>query len=64
MINWRLSHEPVNQEKDGTVFIFLKRIAPDFLDEKARENVRCTIFLGYTSNMVSSGNREIIRYLV
>ena len=24
---------------------------------------RCTIFLGYTSNMVSCGNREIIRYL-
>lgn len=23
-----------------------------------------TIFLGYTSNMVSSGTREIIRYLV
>ena len=26
--------------------------------------VRCTIFLGYTSNMVSSGCRELIRYLV
>ena len=25
--------------------------------------MRCTIFLGYTSNMISSGNREIIRYL-
>lgn len=25
---------------------------------------KVTIFLGYTSNMVSSGNREIIRYLV
>lgn len=25
--------------------------------------MRCTIFLGYTSNMVSSGVREIIRYL-
>jgi deoxyhypusine synthase len=24
---------------------------------------RCTIFLGYTSNMVSCGNRDIIRYL-
>jgi deoxyhypusine synthase len=24
----------------------------------------CTIFLGYTSNMVSCGNRDIIRYLV
>jgi deoxyhypusine synthase len=27
-------------------------------------NQRCTIFLGYTSNMVSSGNRDIIRFLV
>lgn len=36
------------------------RPEPDAEDPKAR----CTIFLGYTSNMVSSGLREIIRYLV
>jgi len=28
------------------------------------EETNCTIFLGYTSNMVSCGNRDIIRYLV
>ncbi|KAK0058782.1 deoxyhypusine synthase isoform X2 [Biomphalaria pfeifferi] len=28
-----------------------------------RRRTNCTIMLGYTSNMVSSGNREIIRYL-
>lgn len=28
-----------------------------------RDTVKCTIFLGYTSNMVSSGVREVIRYL-
>ncbi len=28
------------------------------------EQTNCTIFLGYTSNMVSCGNRDIIRYLV
>lgn len=33
-------------------------ITNEMIDEKA------FIFLGYTSNMVSSGNREIIRYLV
>jgi deoxyhypusine synthase len=32
-------------------------------DENEDPNMRCTIFLGYTSNMVSSGNRDIIRYL-
>lgn len=29
-----------------------------------RKATRATIFLGYTSNMVSSGMREVIRYLV
>lgn len=28
-----------------------------------RESVRCKIFLGYTSNMISCGVRETIRYL-
>ena len=29
-----------------------------------REAVRCKIFLGFTSNLISSGVRDIIRYLV
>lgn len=33
-------------------------------DEFIRRKYNCSIFLGYTSNMVSSGIRETIRYLV
>lgn len=33
-------------------------------DEFIRRKSNCTIFLGYTSNLVSSGVRETIRYLV
>ncbi|XP_071443488.1 probable deoxyhypusine synthase [Hetaerina americana] len=33
-------------------------------DEFIRRKTNCTIFLGYTSNMVSSGLRETIRFLV
>lgn len=29
-----------------------------------REQTRCTVFLGYTSNLISSGLREVILYLV
>jgi len=53
MIHWRLSDEKYDEDKDGE----------DLKDEEVRKNVRCTIFLGYTSNMISSGVREIIRYL-
>lgn len=38
---------------------------PDSSTKTSSETAeRCTIFLGYTSNMVSSGLRETIRYLV
>ncbi|KAG9159628.1 hypothetical protein Leryth_013602 [Lithospermum erythrorhizon] len=33
-------------------------------DPAYRESVKCKIFLGFTSNLVSSGIRDIIRYLV
>jgi len=33
-------------------------------DEFIKRKSHCTIFLGYTSNMVSSGIREVIRFLV
>lgn len=33
-------------------------------DEFIRRKYSCSIFLGYTSNMVSSGIRETIRFLV
>lgn len=38
--------------------------AEQYLDPKVRAETRTTIFLGYTSNQVSCGNREVIKYLV
>lgn len=52
-INWRLSDEPIAADE-----------AEQYLDPEVRKNTRATIFLGYTSNQVSCGNREVIRYLV
>lgn len=52
MIKWRLSQEPVAEDEDD-----------QYKDEEVRKNTRCTIFLGYTSNMASCGMREYIRYL-
>ncbi|KAI9592856.1 DHS-like NAD/FAD-binding domain-containing protein [Syncephalis fuscata] len=52
MINWRMSDEPVADTDPD-----------DYLDPEVRRNTKCTIFLGYTSNLVSSGLRETIRYL-
>ncbi|GAA5877139.1 hypothetical protein JCM3774_003312 [Rhodotorula dairenensis] len=34
------------------------------LDPRVRAETKCSIFLGYTSNLVSSGLREVIRFLV
>lgn len=49
MLKWRLSDEvEVDPDPECTI---------------DRTKVKCTIFFGYTSNMVSCGNREIIRYL-
>ncbi|KAI9505723.1 Deoxyhypusine synthase [Coemansia spiralis] len=50
---WRLSDEPITDldvEEDR--------------DPEYRKSVKCKIFLGYTSNLVSSGIRETIKYLV
>lgn len=52
MIAWRLSDDPIEKEEDD-----------DMKDLEKRKKVRTTIFLGYTSNMVSCGLRELIRYL-
>jgi deoxyhypusine synthase len=52
-INWRLSDEPIAEDE-----------MDELRDPEVRKKVRATIFLGYTSNQVSSGNREVIRYLV
>ena len=52
MIKWKLSDEPVDEDESDY-----------YKDPKIREKTRCTIFLGYTSNMASCGMRETIRYL-
>ena len=52
MISWRLSDDKIADDEDD-----------DFKDPEIRKKTRTTIFLGYTSNLVSSGIREIIRYL-
>ena len=50
---WRLSDEPVAADEDD-----------DLREPAARAKVRATIFLGCTSNLVSAGTRETIRYLL
>ncbi|KAG5458966.1 MAG: deoxyhypusine synthase [Olpidium bornovanus] len=53
MRNWRLSDEPLLPDE------------PEHTRDRAvRAQTRCKIFLGYTSNLVSSGLRETIRFLV
>ncbi|GAA5820681.1 hypothetical protein JCM10212_000453 [Sporobolomyces blumeae] len=53
MRTWRLSDEPINPDSQT-----------EELDPSVRAETRCSIFLGYTSNLVSSGLRDIIRFLV
>ncbi|KAJ3501036.1 hypothetical protein NLJ89_g9523 [Agrocybe chaxingu] len=53
MRKWRLSDEPVSPDE-----------SEDFLDPRVRADTRCSIFLGYTSNLISSGLREVILHLV
>ncbi|KAJ3185898.1 hypothetical protein HK101_009754 [Irineochytrium annulatum] len=57
MITWRLSDEPISQAD-------IEDSNPDVRDPIKRMGVRCKIFLGYTSNLVSAGTRDVIRYLV
>lgn len=52
-LDWRLSDEQVAEDE-----------SVEYLDPVKRAETRCKIFLGYTSNLISSGVREIIRFLV
>jgi len=52
MIKWRLSDEPIAEDEEE-----------QYKDPEVRKKTRCTIYLGYTSNMASCGMREYIRYL-
>ena len=36
----------------------------DYISPEVRAQTKCSIFLGYTSNLISSGLREVILYLV
>ena|ERR1700733_6888512 len=51
--NWRLSDEPPSENDSD-----------ELLNPEVRENTRCKVLLGYTSNLISSGLREVIRFLV
>ncbi|EGN93073.1 hypothetical protein SERLA73DRAFT_190246 [Serpula lacrymans var. lacrymans S7.3] len=53
MRKWRLSDEPLAEDE-----------SEDYTAPEVRASTRCNIFLGYTSNLISSGLREIILYLV
>ncbi|KAL8236324.1 hypothetical protein R6Q59_017405 [Mikania micrantha] len=53
MLDWRLSHEQVTED-----------CSEEEKNLTYRESVKCKIFLGFTSNLISSGVRDIIRYLV
>lgn len=50
---WRLSDEPPKPNDP-----------PEHLTHEYRSQQKCTIFLSYTSNMISCGVRETIKYLV
>jgi deoxyhypusine synthase len=53
MRKWRLSDVPISEDEDE-----------DLRDEKTRSQIGATIFLGFTSNLISSGLREVIVFLV
>ena len=53
MLKWRLSDEPIDDTTDE-----------EERDPAYRASLRCKIFLGFTSNLISSGVREQLRYLV
>ncbi|KAJ3525345.1 hypothetical protein NM688_g8413 [Phlebia brevispora] len=50
---WRLSDEPIHEDESD-----------NYRDPEVRARTKCNIFLGYTSNLISSGLREVILYLV
>eukprot|EP00301_Raphidiophrys_heterophryoidea_P019046 c4028_g1_i1.p1 GENE.c4028_g1_i1~~c4028_g1_i1.p1 ORF type:complete len:399 (-),score=112.76 c4028_g1_i1:92-1231(-) len=52
MINWKLSDQPLTGKETEAE-----------KDPKYRENTHCTIFLGMTSNMMSCGVREVVKFL-
>ncbi|PWY99150.1 putative deoxyhypusine synthase [Testicularia cyperi] len=54
MRSWRLAHDPAYLASDD----------PDKVPLSEARDVGCKILLGFTSNLVSSGLREVIKFLV
>jgi deoxyhypusine synthase len=54
MRSWRLSSDPA----------YLTSEDPEKPSLQQAQQTQCTIFLGFTSNLVSSGLREVIKFLV
>ena len=50
---WRLSDDPIPEDA-----------SEEDKDPKYRAETKCKIYLAYTSNMISCGMREILRFLV
>nr|XP_023898911.1 deoxyhypusine synthase isoform X1 [Quercus suber]POE52659.1 deoxyhypusine synthase [Quercus suber] len=53
MLDWRLADESVTED-----------CSEEERDPSYRKSVRCKVFLGFTSNLTSSGVRDVVRYLV
>ncbi|RDX55435.1 Deoxyhypusine synthase [Lentinus brumalis] len=53
MRKWRLSDEPVAEDEPE-----------EYRSPEVRAQTKCDVFLGYTSNLISSGLREVILHLV
>ncbi|KAJ9676744.1 hypothetical protein PVL29_021985 [Vitis rotundifolia] len=52
MLDWRLSDESPAED-----------CSEEERDEKYRKSMKCKVFLGFTSNLISSGVRDTVRYL-
>ncbi|KAJ3105291.1 hypothetical protein HK100_003923 [Physocladia obscura] len=57
MLNWRIEDDPTVEDDDALP-------DPDNPNAPPPPPPKCKIFLGYTSNLISSGLRESLRYLV
>ncbi|XP_044480087.1 deoxyhypusine synthase-like isoform X1 [Mangifera indica] len=53
MLDWRLSDEAISEDCDE-----------EEKDPAYRASLGCKVFLGFTSNLISSGVRDTVRYLV
>ena len=52
-MDWRLSDEPIAEDENE-----------EWKTLEQRKKIKATIYLGYTSNLISSGLRDVLRFLV